>query len=156
MIYSIRNATVIDWDFIQELFAIAHVREQMHAPTQERYLASIGCADRLNLIIERDGQSFGNMLIDVSERWLMTVFALAVREPRQGAGRFALTYAIDLAFKTLGCHRLFLEIVETNVASRRLCEAVGFRPEGLYRDGYRDDSGGFHNLIPYGRLATDK
>jgi RimJ/RimL family protein N-acetyltransferase len=96
------------------------------------------------------------MLIDLSEGWLMTVGVLAVREPRQGAGRFALIYAIDLAFKTLGCHRIFVEVVESNIASRTLCESAGFRPEGLYRDGYRDDSGGFHNLVPYGMLAADR
>lgn len=62
----------------------------------------------------------------------MTIFAVAVRETRQG------------------------EIVETNVASHRLCESVGFRAEGLYRDGYRDDAGGFHNLAPYGMLAMDR
>lgn len=156
MSYSVRAATAADWGFIAQLFEMAHVREHMHAPVQERYLAWVGAQDKLNLIIERDGQSFGNMLIDVSEKWLMTIGALAVREPRQGAGRYALTYAIDLAFKRRQCHRIFLEIVETNLASRRLCEAVGFRPEGVYRDGYRDDAGAFHNLIPYGMLATDR
>lgn len=135
---------------------MAHVREHMHMPTKDRYLASVRSEDRRNLIIERDGQGFGNMLIDVSESWLMTIAAIAVRDPRQGAGRFALSYAIDLAFKTFGCHRVFVEIVETNVASRKLCETAGFRAEGMYRDGYRDDSGGFHNLIPYGMLASDR
>ena len=72
----------------------------------------------------------------------MTIGALAVREQGAGVGQLAM-------------HRIFLEIVEGNVASRRLCEAVGFRAEGLYRDGYRDANGAFHNLIPYGMLATD-
>jgi diamine N-acetyltransferase len=85
----------------------------------------------------------------------MVVGALAVREPRKGAGRFALRYVIDLAFKELSVHRIFVEIVETNVASRKLCESVGFRAEGLYRDGYRDDAGKFHNLIPYGMLVNE-
>jgi len=51
---------------------------------------------------------------------------------------------------------MFLEVLESNEASRRLCESVGFRAEGLYRDGYRDEAGSFHNLVPYGMLAGDR
>jgi RimJ/RimL family protein N-acetyltransferase len=40
-------------------------------------------------------------------------------------------------------------------AARRLYESVGFREEGLYRDGFRDESGVFQNLVPYGILAND-
>jgi len=70
-------------------------------------------------------------------------------------GRVHFSTVITYSFENLGAHRVFLEILESNIASRSLCEAVGFRQEGVYRDGYRDESGRFHNLIPYGLLKTD-
>jgi RimJ/RimL family protein N-acetyltransferase len=152
--YAIRQATEGDWDAIDALFAMEHVRTHMHAPTREQYFASLSRDGCLNFVIEREGRFFGNMRIDLPENWLMVIGALAVCEPRKGAGRFALGYAIDLAFEELSIHRIFVEIVETNVASQKLCESVGFQPEGLYRDGYRDDAGTYHNLIPYGMLRT--
>lgn len=93
--------------------------------------------------------------MEVGPTWLLQLRLLAVQEPRKGAGRFALQNAIEFGFKGLGVHRIFLEIVESNEPSRRLCESLGFRAEGLYRDGYLSDETGFQNLIPYGLLASD-
>ena len=86
---------------------------------------------------------------------MLTIRALAVSEQRCGAGRFAMEYAIRHGFDDLGAHRTFLEVVESNYAARRLYESVGFREEGLYRDGFCDESGVFQNLVPYGMLAND-
>lgn len=153
MSYAIRKATEGDWAAIEALYAMEHVRGRMHAPTRNQYLASFGRDGSFNFIIERHGRFFGSMNVDILDGWLMTIGALAVAEPRRGAGRFAIGYAIDLA-EELSVHRIFVEIVETNVASRKLCEALGFQCEGLYRDGYRDDTGTYHNLVPYGIVRT--
>lgn len=127
----------------------------MHAPAQARFVASLDDADCRNVIIERLGEPFGNMKIDLPEKWLVVVGALAVCEQRRGAGRFALHYAVNFAFWERGAHRVFAEVVESNAASRSLFENVGFTAEGVYRDGYRDEGGRFHNLIPYGLLADE-
>ncbi|HKU82103.1 MAG TPA: GNAT family N-acetyltransferase [Candidatus Tumulicola sp.] len=150
-----RRAERDDWGFIQALYAMDHVRNQMHAPTEAQFGASLRREHCFNFVVSGNGEPFGNLKADLTDGWLLTISALAVRERRKGAGRFALRAAIGLAFGQLGAHRIFLEIVEANVASRRLCESVGFRPEGVYRDGYCDETGEFHNLIPYGMLATD-
>jgi catechol 2,3-dioxygenase-like lactoylglutathione lyase family enzyme len=52
-------------------------------------------------------------------------------------------------------HRIFIEVLESNEPMRRLCERVGFHVEGLYRDGYCDEAGTFHNLVPYGLVRGD-
>jgi len=87
--------------------------------------------------------------------WLLELGQLVVMEPRKGAGRFALQRAIDHGFHDLKVHRIYLEIVESNEASRRLCESVGFRAEGVFRDGYHSAVSGYQNLVPYGLLASD-
>lgn len=75
---------------------------------------------------------------------------------RKGAGRFALERAIEFAFNEANAHRIFLEVLESNAVCRRLVERVGFRAEGVYRDGYRDENGAYHNLVPYGLLNADR
>jgi hypothetical protein len=39
--------------------------------------------------------------------------------------------------------------------ARALYESLGFKAEGCYRDGYRDDDGTYENLIPYGILESE-
>jgi RimJ/RimL family protein N-acetyltransferase len=63
--------------------------------------------------------------------------------------------AIRHDFDDVGAHRIFVEVIASNYTGRRLYESVGSREEGLYRDGYRDESGPFRNLVPYGMLVSD-
>lgn len=155
-VFTFRNATEQDAEFVLALFERAHVRPHMHAPARDAYLASLKRPLGRNLIIERDGSAFGNLVLEVEGDWLLTVRAVAVWEPRCGAGRRAMERAIAIGFDELHVHRIFLEVVEGNTAARRLYERVGFRPEGVYRDGYRDESGAFYNLVPYALLAGDR
>jgi catechol 2,3-dioxygenase-like lactoylglutathione lyase family enzyme len=147
--FKIRAATGGDATFLRALFALPHVRGWLHPPR------SFVFEQGDHAIVERDGQPFGYMLLDRDPEWLLSIRVLAAWEPRRGAGRFALEYAKSYGFGDLGVHRIFLEVVESNAPCRRLCERFGFRAEGVYRDGYRDESGAFHDLIPYGLIATD-
>jgi GNAT superfamily N-acetyltransferase len=151
-----RRATPDDAEFIVALFVRPHVAEQMHAPSHDGVLRSFARPDLENYVVERNEAPFGHMLLDTGESWLTTFRSLAVMEPGGGAGTFALTFALKHAFDELRAHRVFLEVLESNVSARRLYERLGFRNEGLYRDGFRDAGGRFHNLVPYGMLASDR
>lgn len=155
MTYSLRAATTEDWPFIEALYGMPHVTPWAPAPKRASFLRNIDEHGVINQIIERDGLAFGNMLMDFGPEWLLQLRLIAVMEPRKGAGRFALQNAIEFGFTTLNVHRIFLEIAESNAPSRRLCESLGFRAEGVYRDGYFSEHTGFQNLIPYGLLASD-
>ena len=85
---------------------------------------------------------------------LWEVLVVVVRYPRQGIGAFAVRHAMERTFAN-GAHRMFLEVVERNRGARALYEALGFKAEGCYRDGYRDDDGTYENLIPYGILESE-
>jgi RimJ/RimL family protein N-acetyltransferase len=154
--FGMRKATAEDADFVLALFARPHVISQLHPPESvDGYLRALEEPNLEHLIIERDGEPFGNMVLETAPEWLLTIRVLAVREQRCGAGRFAMEYAIRHGFDEIGAHRIFLEVVESNYPARRLYESVGFREEGLYRDGFRDESGAFRNLVPYGMLVSD-
>jgi catechol 2,3-dioxygenase-like lactoylglutathione lyase family enzyme/GNAT superfamily N-acetyltransferase len=151
-----RRATPADVEFVMSLFALPHVARHMHAPTPEVFASALDRENGEIFIIERDGSAFGNLVLERDETWLLTIRALAVWEPRLGAGRFALEYAIRRAFEAHGVDRIFLEVVETNTAARSLYEQLGFKQEGTYRNGFRHADGTFHNLIPYGMLDSDR
>jgi GNAT superfamily N-acetyltransferase len=156
MTYCFRKAAAHDAEFVLALYARPHVAERMHAPSLDDFLGSLDRTGSENLILECDGKPFGNLAIDLEQVWLLTIRALAVWEARCGAGRFAMEYALRRGFDELGAHRIFLEVLENNAPARKLYERVGFRAEGLYRDGYRDESGTFWNLVPYGMVRGDR
>ena len=74
------------------------------------------------------------------------------------AGRGLMTEAasavVEYGFAERGLHRIELHVAPDNVASVRVAEKLGFRREGLLRDGSRG-SGGFHDVYVYGLLEDD-
>jgi catechol 2,3-dioxygenase-like lactoylglutathione lyase family enzyme len=144
-----RKAAAGDAEFLQALFERRHVRGSLHPPNSFEFTRGE------HLLVERDREPFGYLALSLEEDWLLGIRALAVWEPQCGAGRFALEFAKRRAFDEPGVHRIFLEVLESNAPMRRLCERAGFRLEGIYRDGYCDESGAFHRLIPYGMLRDD-
>jgi diamine N-acetyltransferase len=55
----------------------------------------------------------------------------------RGLGAEAVRLLLAFGFDELELHRIFLHVFETNEAARRLYERVGFRIEGVLRDGAR-------------------
>ncbi|MCJ7858096.1 GNAT family N-acetyltransferase [Corynebacterium sp. LD5P10] len=49
----------------------------------------------------------------------------------RGVGRTAVTLGVDHAMTQVGMHRVEATVLESNVASRRILERIGFREEGL-------------------------
>lgn len=160
MRFSIREATNDDAEFVMDLFATRHVRQFAHGPDSvdvflERLRRARQGNDYAVLIVECDGQPFGNVNFTIVNGWLMEIHVIAFKAQRTGAGLFTMTWLQRRGFNELGVHRMFLEVAEANTGARALYECVGFSPEGCYRDGYRADDGAFHNLIPYGLLAHE-
>lgn len=72
---------------------------------------------------------------------------------RPHVARFAHGPQSDDEFRV---HRVFLEVLASNTGARALYERVGFTSEGCYRDGCRADDGTYHDLVPYGLLASER
>ncbi|MDQ6823768.1 MAG: GNAT family N-acetyltransferase [Candidatus Eremiobacteraeota bacterium] len=155
MNYAMREADDADVRFIVDLFHLPHVKQFLNAPNAGMVQGSIDDPNNENYIVESDGEPVGNFLIKNHE-WLFDFAILIVREPGRGAGSFALEWGLRHAFIESDAHRIFLEIRENNARIRRMVARLGFKEEGCYRDGFRDQSTGrYENLIPYGLLASE-
>jgi len=64
----------------------------------------------------------------------------------QGYGTQAILLLLDYAFGYLGFHRVSLGVVGFNERALRFYEKVGFKREGLQRDGYYYDHA-FHDFV---------
>ena len=64
----------------------------------------------------------------------------------QGYGRSTVRAVIELAFKELQAHRLWLDVKEHNARARALYKSEGFSEEGLLRECIRGPVG-FESLV---------
>ena len=72
----------------------------------------------------------------------------------QGAGTAATIEMLKHAFDDLNLHRVWLTVLDTNAAARRVYDKVGFRVEGTIREGVFKD-GRYHDQILMGLLAGE-
>jgi RimJ/RimL family protein N-acetyltransferase len=59
---------------------------------------------------------------------------IVVAVPERGLGRRVLRELIHIAFRELGAHRLFLDVIEDNARARHLYESLGFKYEAVMRE----------------------
>jgi RimJ/RimL family protein N-acetyltransferase len=150
-----REAEEEDVPFIAELFKLPHSREFLNEPGRDAILALIEDPQSETFILKEAGEDFGYFTMHDRE-WLVELGVLVVKTPGRGAGPFAMRWGIEQAFQEREAHRVAIEIREDNDRARAMCERLGFKAEGLHRDGFRDAvTGEYKNLIPYGMLRTD-
>lgn len=150
-----READEDDVSLIAGLFKLPHSREFLNEPGRDAILDLIEGSEGEAFVLEADGEDFGYFTMH-DRGWLVDLGVLVVKKTGLGAGPFAMRWGIEEAFQKRGAHRIFIEIREDNDRARAMCERLGFKAEGLYRDGFRDAaSGQYKNLIPYGMLRTD-
>ena len=150
-----READEDDVAFIAGLFKLPHSREFLNEPGRDAILDLIEGSDGEAFVIEADGDDFGYFTL-YDREWLVELGVLVVKDPGRGAGPFAMRWGVEEAFQKRGAHRIFIEIREDNDRAKAMCERLGFKSEGLYRDGFRDAvTGEYKNLVPYGLLRTD-
>ena len=154
--FSLRPAVPGDAEFVLALFARDHVRPFAHGPRSiEDFADSLGRPGKENLILERDGEPFGNLCLGTGIPWMLELQVVAVWENGAGAGRYVMQYVLWRAFDDIKANRIYLEVLAENARARALYERAGFKAEGLFRSGYRNEDGVFRDLVPYGMLASD-
>lgn len=78
-------------------------------------------------------------LLRMMPDWRTTDLSIILGEPdswSHGYGTEAITLLMDYAFGTLNFHRIAIGVVGFNTRALRFYEKVGFRREGIQRDGY--------------------
>ena len=155
---SVRPALADDVDFIVKAQETPHAFGFLHPTYRETVIAAIDQPDRLAFIVTEGDERAGMMLFgyDAVVPWIVELRRLAVVTPGRGIGTAAVQWAIKWSFETMKAHRLWLEVVESNLRARALYERAGFLYEGAYRDGFRNANGSFQNLCVYGMLASDR
>ncbi|MBV9695013.1 MAG: GNAT family N-acetyltransferase [Alphaproteobacteria bacterium] len=64
---------------------------------------------------------------------------IAVHDAGRGHGKRLLSALTDWVFAKTDTHRFWLEVVEHNERARGLYRGLGWKEEGLVREGYFDD-----------------
>ncbi|MBV8491285.1 MAG: GNAT family N-acetyltransferase [Candidatus Eremiobacteraeota bacterium] len=156
MAFTIRRAREGDAEFVVALFLKPQSRAPFYRVDAGTFAGWLERSDLETYVIERDGVPFASLVLRIDPAWQLEISSVAVWESKCGAGRFALQFAIARGFDELGVHRITAEVLSNDARARRLYERLGFRMEGLYREGYRDEGGAYLNVVAYGMLANDR
>jgi len=108
------------------------------------YLASRAAQhDRADwaIIREQDGAFVGTIVLKDLDRHNETMgfrISLSTHEAvvGKGYGSEATKAVIDFGFRTVGLHRITLEVVDFNTRAQRVYGKSGFHPEGLRREAW--------------------
>jgi len=96
-------------------------------------------------------------LLRISPEWRTADASIMIgeRDARgQGVGTEAGRVLLQLAFDRMGLHRLAIGVVGFNEGALRFWERLGFRREGVQRDGYLLD-GAFHDFVMMSLLEEE-
>ena len=111
------------------------------------------------VIIEDEGERVVGEagLLRLSPEWRttdMTVIIGAESDRGKGLGTEAGRLVLDLAFNYFGLHRVAIGVVGFNEAALSFWKKLGFRDEGVQRDGYFHD-GAFHDFVMMSMLEDE-
>jgi len=109
--------------------------------TEERHQATLASADCRYYVNETgSGIDAYAILRGLSENSRsIELKRIVVATPGQGLGRKVLPEIIQIAFRELRAHRLFLNVFEDNARARHLYESLGFKYEGVMRQAAHRD-----------------
>ena len=96
-------------------------------------------------------------LLRMFHAWRTTDLTLVIGEKDawgKGYGTEAILLLLDHAFGHLGFHRVAIGVVGFNERALRFYEKVGFRKEGVQRDGYYYDHG-YHDFVMMSMLEDE-
>jgi RimJ/RimL family protein N-acetyltransferase len=88
-------------------------------------------------------------LLRIFPEWRTTDVSIIIGDPDargKGYGTQAVEMMLDLAFGEMGMHRVAIGVVGFNEAALRFWRGLGFREEGIQRDGYLVD-GEFFDFV---------
>ncbi len=90
--------------------------------------------------LKESGRPIGQVgILRIYHPWRTADLTMIIGETElqgKGYGREAMELALDYAFGALGLHRIAIAVVGFNERAIRFYEKLGFRREGVQRDGY--------------------
>ena len=102
------------------------------------------------IVVDEDDAVVGEAgLLRLVPEWRTTDMTIIIGEPDRrgkGYGSEAGRLLLDLAFNYLGLHRVAIGVVGFNDGALSFWRRLGFREEGVQRQGYFHD-GAFHDFV---------
>jgi diamine N-acetyltransferase len=96
-------------------------------------------------------------LLRMFRPWRTTDLSLILGDKgawNQGYGTEAILLLLDYAFGVLNFHRVAIGVVALNTRALRFYEKIGFRQEGIQRDGYYCDHA-YHDFVMMSLLEDE-
>ncbi|HEY3315051.1 MAG TPA: GNAT family protein [Bacillota bacterium] len=130
------------------------------AAAEEWYESAKNDRDRVwFMVVSRDeDRVIGEAgLLRMYHPWRTTDLTIIIGEPEargHGRGTEAINLLLDYAFGHLGFHRVSIGVVGFNQRAIEFYERVGFKREGLQRDGYYYNHV-FHDFVMMSILEND-
>ncbi|WP_423744327.1 GNAT family protein (plasmid) [Haladaptatus sp. SPP-AMP-3] len=166
---TLRPADEEDVPFLRENGNEPHVRATRHAyrPADEEWAerrlgGTVGeNDDSIGLLVCADGEPVGYVRLIRDHPWVHVTrdaelgYWIAPDEWRNGYATAAAERMAEYAFAELGLHRLTASAFETNEASKRVLNRVGFVEEGVSRRAAYVD-GEWCDVVRYGLLRDER
>jgi GNAT superfamily N-acetyltransferase len=155
--FSDRPFVASDAPYVVATHLLEHAKGFVSAPpTEQQVIESLQAPNvRRRIVLDEHSERAGLWMAKDHEGWLVEIGLIVAQVPRKGIGRFALRSALQWAFGEIGAHRVWLEVVASNVPARTLYESEGFLLEGTYRDGFRRPDKTYEDLMHYGLLRSE-
>ena len=121
---------------------IGEVASMSRAETEKFYKELRNDKDRAwyVIVLKRNDRVIGEAgLLRMFKPWRTTDMTIIIGEKdawRKGYGTEAGNLLLDYAFNQLGFHRVSIGVVGLNKGALRFWESLGFKKEGVERDGY--------------------
>jgi len=125
---------------------IGEVGPMSRAETEKWYRELLADKDRVwfVIVLKKDGRVIGEAgLLRMFRPWRCTDMTIIIGERDawgKGYGTEGGHLLLDYAFRRLGFHRISIGVVGFNERALRFWESLGFKREGVERDGYYYDN----------------
>ena len=110
------------------------------------------------IVLKESGKAIGETgLLRMFPAWRTTDLSIILGEKdtwSQGYGTEAIRLMLDYAFGYLNFHRISIGVVGFNESALRFYEKVGFKREGIQRDGYFYNHQ-YHDFVMLSLLDTE-
>ena len=109
-------------------------------------------------VIELDGEAVGRIKgweVSPYNGYVQLGYDIAPEKRCQGLMTEAVGAVARYLLLEAEANRVYCSVREDNAASRRVCEKNGFRHEGVMRQHYARQDGGYDDVYIYGLLRAD-
>jgi diamine N-acetyltransferase len=132
----LRDTTPDDLDFVMAAEAEPDVAPFVTVESREQHESAIADPHQRHVIISVGSKRLGYAILRGAEdpNRAIEVRRIVVTERGRGLGREALRLVVDRAFRELGAHRVWLDVLPHNERALRAYRDVGFVHEGVMRE----------------------